>query len=134
MEKQSPVAKEQLSYYQTAIQLPTDAKNYLGRQITTLQGYGNSAYEYGAQKMEQISKFPARAKAFYNVIDQTAYTSYRGTMIGGLVGFFTGGIFGAYVGAQYGAALGAWIGLFNGINELADQIHAENSEVTAKEI
>ena len=72
-------------------------------------------------------QFPARAKAFYNVIDQTAYTSYRGFMLGGLVGFFVWGITGACAGAQLGSKAGAWVGLFNGINELADQIHSEDN-------
>ncbi|QVL56882.1 MAG: hypothetical protein KFB93_05720 [Simkaniaceae bacterium] len=125
MEKQQPMARENLTYYQAAMQFPTDAKNYLGRQVEALQGYGNTAYEYGAQTMAQISKFPARAKAFYNVIDQTAYGSYRGFMLGGLIGFFTGGMIGAYAGAQTGAQIGAWVGLYNGINELAELVEQQ---------
>lgn len=134
MEKQSAVGNQNMGYYQKALQLPTDASNYLSRQVQSLQGYRSSVADYAAQKMEQISKFPARAKAFYNVIDKTAYASYRGSMIGALIGFMYGGIIGTYLGAQYGASMGAWIGLFNGINDLADQIHAEHPEANAKKV
>ncbi|MCB1073067.1 MAG: hypothetical protein H7A41_05040 [Chlamydiales bacterium] len=103
----------------------------MSRKVEVLQDYGSSVSEYAAQKMDHIRQFPARARAFYNVIDQTAYGSYRGFMLGGLIGFFTGGVIGAYAGAQTGAQIGAWIGLFNGINELADQIHAEHVEAEA---
>jgi len=129
MEKAQQTVYSNVSYYcQAALRLPGDTKNYLSRQVEVLQGYGNSVSEYAAEKMDHIRQFPARARAFYNVIDQTAYGSYRGFMLGGLIGFFTGGVLGAYAGAQTGTQIGAWVGLFNGINELADQIHAEHVE------
>lgn len=125
MEKAQSVYSNISDYYQAALQLPGDTKNYLNKQVKVLQDYGNSISKYAAQQMDRIRQFPARARAFYNVIDQTLYGTSRGAAIGMLFGFATGGVLGAYSGFQAGAYIGGWLGLFNGISELADQIHTE---------
>lgn len=109
-------------YYQSPSKLPSDARNYLKMQVAQLQSFGNSVQDYASDKMQQISTFPTRAKGFYSIIDQTAYASYKGTIIGGLIGFFTGGMLGAYIGMQYGSSIGATMGFFNALNAFADSI------------
>ncbi|MCP5505852.1 MAG: hypothetical protein H7A38_03090 [Chlamydiales bacterium] len=113
------------SYYTSAQQLPSTAKNYLNRQVETLQGYGTSAYEYGAQKMDQIRAFGSRAQAAFQVVDKTAEGSYKGMLFGALLGFFTPvGLFG---GAYLGTMLGGMNAFSNAMDQYDQSVLAQNS-------
>lgn len=112
------------SFYNTTLSLPSDAKNYLNRGVTTLQGYGNDIYEYGAAKMAQISNLASRAKGAFNVLDKTAEGSYKGMLYGALIGFFTPvGLFG---GAYLGAMLGGMNSFSNAMDEYDQSVLAQN--------
>lgn len=113
------------SYYTSAQQLPSTARNYLNRQVETLQGYGSSVYEFGAEKMAQIRSFGQRAQSAFQVVDKTAEGSYKGMLFGALLGFFTPvGLFG---GAYLGAMLGGMNAFSNAMDQYDQSVLAQNS-------
>lgn len=113
------------SYYISAQQSPSKARNYFNLQVKTLQDYGSSVYDYGAQKINQIRSFGPHAQAAFQVVNKTAEGSYKGMLFGAILGFFTPvGLFG---GAYLGAMLGGMNAFSNAMKQYDQSVLAQNS-------
>ncbi|MDJ0651520.1 MAG: hypothetical protein QNJ27_00675 [Simkaniaceae bacterium] len=104
-------------YAQTAVESAGATKNYLGKKVEVVKGYGEAA----AQKVDRIRRFANHTKTFCTVVDQMVYGSYRGIIPGGVAGYILrGGLAGAYAGARAGAQIEALLSTFNAVDEVSE--------------
>lgn len=112
------------SFYTSALSLPTEARDFLNRQVDTIRGYGSSFCDFGSRTFNQLSSFAGRIAAFDDITDRAMLGLSRGmkkgALIGAIVGLFSSGPIGILPSAYYGANLGALLGFFKGFSDAFD--------------
>ncbi|MDJ0651521.1 MAG: hypothetical protein QNJ27_00680 [Simkaniaceae bacterium] len=117
MENAQAICSNVGHYARAAVEVTGNTKNYLGKKVEVVKGYGEAA----AEKVDRIRRFAKSTKAFCTVVDQTVYGSYRGLILGGIAGsILSGGFAGAYAGARAGAQIGALLSMFNAVGEVSE--------------